>query len=140
LPFDLPTGQPAGNLCDTAARAANLVTGLKARCPSPAECWGQVRGVAAERASCTSRHAFETWVIGTLAGGTDATAASEVRNDRNVEVLCSDNILEVLLAQGGEDDAGWKVEVLAPIGSGREFRCVAGKGDGALSAPFFVKG
>lgn len=137
FPFDTPSASAAG-LCRTAAQAAGIA-GITARCPATPECWDRIDDDAARRRSCTARHTWETFVIGTLAAGTDAAKPSDVRKDPGVQALCTDGILDVLLTQGGVANDGWKVEVLGSAQAGRrEFRCLAGKGDGALDKPVFV--
>ncbi len=143
LPPLLPSGQLLGNACELAAQSASLA-GIQARCPERPECWGSVSGGAAQRRSCTSRHSWETYVIGTLSPSTSAGDPQSVRDDPGVRALCTRQILQLIALQAGQPTEGWQVTVLGPVRRDgdneerREFRCVAGNGPDSSDKPHFV--
>ncbi|WP_433127689.1 serine/threonine-protein kinase [Micromonospora sp. CA-240977] len=110
-----------------------------ARCLPELECFGpmRIRGNRAEavRLSCTGRHTWETYAEGILpvslvgADYDDVIAAGQVRQ------VCSATTFR--LTTGISAPSGWHLEVLPPVDGSvdRTYRCLAGRGVDALTAP-----
>ncbi|MFI5955640.1 protein kinase [Cryptosporangium sp. NPDC051539] len=140
FPLDgLPTGTEAGSAFGSPCEVAVLAgtgAGINAQCPSSPECWrGKSDGSYGSR-GCTNKHTWETYVVGQLSSSESGADSSALRKDKNVQFLCSDSVLQAVLAASGLETNGWRTSVSAY--GGDKFRCLAGKGDDALKAPVFV--
>ncbi|PWR11266.1 protein kinase [Micromonospora acroterricola] len=116
-------------------------TGLPegARCLPELECFGpvRIRGNRAEaaRVPCAGPHTWETYAEGILpvslvgADYDDVVAAEPVRQ------VCS--VTTFRLTTGITEPVGWHLEVLPPVDGSldRTYRCLAGRGVDALTAP-----
>jgi serine/threonine protein kinase len=143
LPFNLPSTatKTATSPCEAASAAASL-SSIPARCPAKPECWtGRPAAGLLTAQSCTRKHTWETYVIGTLNTKTTSTTRAAVEADPNVQAMCTSGVLGTLLSIAGEDATGWKVAVVVPKAAPdlrpREFSCVAGKT--GLTNAVFVK-
>ncbi|MFY1634705.1 protein kinase domain-containing protein [Solwaraspora sp. WMMB335] len=132
-----PTGGPGGGMllnCHLPRQA-----GL--RCPDDLECFdARVRGRSATISPtvCTGRHTWEAFVVGDLPTGLDPTDDVAVRAAPVVQTACSENMFRIVTLW--MDTRGWEFEVLPPdpamLATGdRTFRCLAGRGPGALTGP-----
>jgi serine/threonine protein kinase len=123
-----------GSACEVAVLAASG-TSAQASCPAKPECWRDQSDGRIRARGCTSKHTWETFVIGTLASS--ATDAKSLRADTNVLVLCSSAVLQASLSATGQDARGWRTTVSAY--GATKFRCLAGKGTDELTKPYFAK-
>ncbi|WP_205752217.1 serine/threonine-protein kinase [Cryptosporangium phraense] len=141
FPLDLPTGTAGtdalGSPCDVAVLAARGA-GIQARCPSGPECWRVKSDGTYQSRECTNNHTWETFVIGQLASSESSANASSLKADANVQVLCSDAVLQGALSATGQDPSGWRIAVSADK-TGANFRCLAGKGENTPRKAVFVK-
>ncbi|WP_169744979.1 serine/threonine-protein kinase [Cryptosporangium arvum] len=134
LPSATGTVGAFGSVCEVAVVAASG-TSAQASCPAKPECWRDRSDGGIRSRGCTNNHTWETYVIGTLASS--ATDAKAIRNDPNVQLLCSPTVLEAALSTTGQDTAGWRTTVSAY--GATKFRCLAGKGTDELKQAYFVK-
>jgi serine/threonine protein kinase len=112
------------------------------RCPPDAECFGPVSSgrdeVRAARVSCAGRHTWEAWAIGDLPASVTSVDHATVVNEPAVRQVCAPtSFSSVTLLMSTQ---GWEFEVLPPAAADfetgdRTFRCLAGKGDDALTEP-----
>jgi len=138
-PTGLPTGLPTlGPFGDCPLEIVG------ARCPTVPECFGDLRNngnrVTAPRASCGASHTWETFLLGDLPAEVTSVDINTVKANQLVSVYCTP--LNLTVALKGASVEGWTVEVLPPTpaafaGGNREFRCIAGRGKGALNRPYF---
>jgi serine/threonine protein kinase len=112
------------------------------RCPSDVECFGPVTAgrdeVRAEPVDCAGRHTWEAWAVGDLSTTSEAVDRATVANDETVRQVCAPTIFTQVTSL--MDARAWEFEVLPPAaaafaGGDRTFRCLAGKGDDALTGP-----
>ncbi|WP_425567636.1 protein kinase domain-containing protein [Plantactinospora mayteni] len=110
-----------------------------ARCPTELECFGPVRlrGSTAEanETSCAGRHTWESYAEGDLPPGLDPADHAAVKDDTSVRQVCNATVFRHTTTL--IDVAPWRFEVLPPAtgGTGRTFRCLAGKGVDRLTGP-----
>jgi serine/threonine protein kinase len=112
------------------------------RCPPDAECFGPVSPgrdeVRAARVPCTGRHTWEAWAVGDLPASVTSVDHATVVNEPTVRQVCAAaTFTTVTLLMSTQ---GWEFEVLPPAAGDfetgdRTFRCLAGKGDDALTEP-----
>ncbi|MFC4109804.1 serine/threonine-protein kinase [Micromonospora zhanjiangensis] len=112
------------------------------RCPTELECFGPVRvrgtHASADRVPCAGRHTWESYALGDLPAATTVDDYQTVKAEPAVRLVCAAGTFTQTtgLAAGAE----WKFEVLPPTpeaaaGGERTYRCLAGKGAGALAGP-----
>lgn len=119
-PKGCPVSLPAGGRC------------AEVQCFGPLRVWG--RRAEAERVPCEGRHTWESYAEGELPLEAVATDWKKIKADPTVQQVCSASTFQ--LTSGGRSIATWKREVLPPLASGeRTYRCLAGKGVDALTAP-----
>ena len=131
-----PSGSPVGLAGGCPAEFAG-----QARCPAEPECFDQLQltgGVArAGRLNCSARHTWETFAMADLPGAQSTVDHRSVSSDRQVLAVCSPATLALVAGFSAID---WRIEVLPPtpeaIRAGdRAYRCLAGRGPGALTGP-----
>ncbi|MER7891918.1 serine/threonine-protein kinase [Micromonospora sp. NPDC094482] len=124
--------------CTTDSGAAAVLPG-GARCLPELECFGpvRVRGDRAEaaRVACDGPHTWEAYAEGLLPVALVGAAYPDVRADPTVQKVCSTSTFR--LTTGISSVTGWHLEVLPPVEGNvdRVFRCLAGRGVDALTAP-----
>ncbi|AVT36260.1 serine/threonine-protein kinase [Plantactinospora sp. BB1] len=149
LPGPSPSGRAVATTAAPTASRPPLGTGAlpgcqlplpeAARCPVELECFGPVRlrGTAAEapETSCAGRHTWESYAEGDLPLGLDPADHAAVKDDTTVRQVCNATIFRRTTTL--IDVAPWRFEVLPPPagGTGRTFRCLAGKGVDRLTGP-----
>lgn len=115
-------------------------TGLPggARCPDELECYGPVRirgtQASADRVPCAGRHTFEAYALGDVPADGPLPDYPTVR----AQPACGPSTFAA--TTGIAEAGGWHLEVLPPqppqVAAGdRSYRCLAGKGAGALAGP-----
>ena len=110
-----------------------------ARCLPELECFGpmRIRGSRAEaaRLSCAGRHTWETYAEGILPVSLVGADYDEVVAAEPVRQVCSATTFR--LTTGIGEATGWHLEVLPPVDGSidRTYRCLAGRGVDALTAP-----
>ncbi|MFC8300617.1 serine/threonine-protein kinase [Micromonospora orduensis] len=110
-----------------------------ARCLPELECFGpmRIRGTRAEaaRVPCAGPHTWETYAEGLLPVSLVGAEYDEVVAAEPVRQVCSATTFR--LTTGIAEATGWHLEVLPPVEGSvdRAYRCLAGKGVNALSAP-----
>ncbi|MGX7669354.1 protein kinase domain-containing protein [Plantactinospora sp. DSM 117369] len=148
LPGPSPSGRAVATTAGPTASRAPVGTGAlpgcqlplpeAARCPAELECFGPVRlrGTTAEASeiSCAGRHTWESYAEGDLPPGLDPADHAAVKNDITVRQVCNATVFRHTTTL--IDVAPWRFEVLPPPGgTGRTFRCLAGKGVDRLTGP-----
>jgi serine/threonine protein kinase len=134
-----PSRAPSGGIALPGCRTALPGGG---RCPSELECFGPVRvrgsHASAERVPCVGRHTWESYALGDLPAAATPDDYQTVKAEPTVRLVCGAGTFKQAtgLAAGVE----WKFEVLPPTpeavaGGERTYRCLAGKGAGALAGP-----
>ncbi|MEV7330647.1 serine/threonine-protein kinase [Micromonospora sp. NPDC093244] len=124
--------------CTTSAGAPTALPG-GARCLPELECFGpmRIRGSRAEaaRVPCVGPHTWETYAEGLLPVPLVGAEYDEVVAAEPVRQVCSATTFR--LTTGIAEATGWHLEVLPPVEGSvdRAYRCLAGKGVNALSAP-----
>ncbi|SIN25378.1 serine/threonine-protein kinase [Micromonospora cremea] len=110
-----------------------------ARCLPELECFGpvRIRGTRAEaaRVPCTGRHTWETYAEGILPVSLVGAEYDDVVAAEPVRQVCSATTFR--LTTGITEPVGWHLEVLPPVDGSvdRTYRCLAGRGVDALTAP-----
>ncbi len=111
-----------------------------ARCGDELECFGpmQVLGARAraEQVPCSREHTWESYAEGELPAALHGAGYAQVAADPTVRHVC--NVTTFRLASGVSGIEGWKLDVLPPDDTGRTYRCLAGRGLGALVSPTLV--
>ncbi|WP_406078027.1 serine/threonine-protein kinase [Micromonospora sp. NBC_00858] len=124
--------------CTTAAGAQTALPD-GARCLPELECFGpvRIRGTRAEavRVPCAGRHTWETYAEGLLPVSLIGAEYDDVVAAEPVRKVCSATTFR--LTTGITESAGWHLEVLPPVDGSidRTYRCLAGRGVDALTAP-----
>ncbi|MDG4806671.1 serine/threonine-protein kinase [Micromonospora sp. WMMD1120] len=134
-------GAPATGPLPGCATGAGLPTALPegARCQPELECFGpvRIRGSRAEaaRLPCAGRHTWETYAEGILPVSLIGADYDEVVAAEPVRQVCSATTFR--LTTGITKATGWHLEVLPPVEGSidRTYRCLAGRGVDALTAP-----
>ena len=112
------------------------------RCPTELECFGPVRvrgsHASAEQVPCVGRHTWESYALGDLPAAVPPDDYQVVKAEPTVRLVCGTGTFKQ--ATGLTAGAEWKFEVLPPTaeevaGGERSYRCLAGKGAGALAGP-----
>ena len=136
-----PTGAPApsGGVALPGCGAALPGGG---RCPGELECFGPVRvrgsHASADRVSCGGRHTWESYALGDLPAAATPDDYQVVKAEPVVRLVCgTDTFTQTTGLVAGTE---WRFEVLPPTpeavaGGERTYRCLAGKGAGALAGP-----
>ncbi|RLP90644.1 serine/threonine-protein kinase [Micromonospora sp. CV4] len=110
-----------------------------ARCLPELECFGpvRIRGTRAEaaRVPCVGRHTWETYAEGILPVSLVGAEYDDVVAAEPVRQVCSAATFR--LTTGITEPVGWHLEVLPPVDGSldRTYRCLAGRGVDALTAP-----
>ncbi|MBM0232533.1 serine/threonine protein kinase [Micromonospora sp. STR1_7] len=110
-----------------------------ARCLPELECFGpmRIRGTHAEaaRVPCSGPHTWETYAEGLLPVSLVGAEYDEVVAAGPVRQVCS--VTTFRLTTGIAETTGWHLEVLPPVEGSvdRAYRCLAGRGVNALTAP-----
>lgn len=124
--------------CTTSAGAPTALPD-GARCLPELECFGpmRIRGTRAEaaRVPCVGPHTWETYAEGLLPVALVGAEYDEVVAAEPVRQVCSAATFR--LTTGIAEATGWRLEVLPPVEGSvdRAYRCLAGRGVNALSAP-----
>ncbi|WP_435205444.1 serine/threonine-protein kinase [Micromonospora sp. bgisy143] len=124
--------------CATGAGAPSALPG-GARCLPELECFGpvRIRGQRAEaaRVPCDGRHTWETYAEGILPVPLVGADYDEVIAAEQVRQVCSDDTFR--LTTEITEPTGWHLAVLPPVDGNvdRVYRCLAGRGVDALTAP-----
>ncbi|MCO1596789.1 protein kinase [Micromonospora sp. RHAY321] len=124
--------------CTTGAGAPSALPD-GARCLPELECFGpvRIRGTSAEaaRVPCAGRHTWETYAEGILPVSLIGAEHAEVVAAEPVRQVCS--MTTFRLTTGITESTGWHLEVLPPVDGSidRTYRCLAGRGVDALTAP-----
>jgi tRNA A-37 threonylcarbamoyl transferase component Bud32 len=124
-PTATPTTRPTGS--PTAAVPAGAGCGPVAphgvSCPAEPTCFDAKKRPVA----CGGTHTWETFAVGQLRAGVPPT---DTTSDPDVIEACSRITLLYVAPQTA--NGIWQVDVLAPTGSSRTYRCLAGRGPNAL--------
>jgi serine/threonine protein kinase len=135
---------PGGGGALTGCRLAPFPGG--GRCTAELECFGPMQfsgtEASAERVPCAGRHSWEAYAVGDLPIEVDAADHMAIWRDHSVQLVCNADTFR--LATGLGSGSGWLFELLPPNGSElaageRTYRCLAGKGNNALTAPTLTR-
>jgi serine/threonine protein kinase len=137
-----PTPTPSSAVFNNALPGCLIPLPAGGRCPPEAECYGPVSPgrdeVRAARVPCAGRHTWEAWAIGDLPASVTSVDHATVAAEPTVRQVCAaTSFSSVTLLMSTQ---GWEFEVLPPVAADfetgdRTFRCLAGKGDNALTQP-----
>ncbi|MEU4336481.1 serine/threonine-protein kinase [Micromonospora lupini] len=146
-----PPPDPSPSVTQVAAPATGPLPGCEsgagaptalpsgARCLPELECFGpvRIRGTRAEaaRVPCDGRHTWETYAEGILPVPLVGADYDEVIAAEPVRQVCSATTFRVTTEI--TEPVGWHLEVLPPVDGNvdRVYRCLAGRGVDALTAP-----
>jgi hypothetical protein len=112
-----------------------------ARCPTTNECYDALTvtgGLAhAAQLPCDGAHTWEVYAVGDLPSGVRSMNVAALRRTAPVADACN---RQTFLLTTLRMDSGWRFDVLPPTprayaAGDRTFRCLAGRGPGALTAP-----
>ena len=107
---------PVGTACGPVAPSG-------VSCPANPDCYDAKKRPVA----CSGTHTWEAFAVGQLRAGVAATSTTR---DPDVLEACS---RITLLSVAPQTATGiWELDVLAPTGSSRTYRCLAGRGPNAL--------
>ncbi|MFV2021558.1 protein kinase [Micromonospora sp. LOL_023] len=154
--FNQPTAVPSGQFTPQPAASGStaaaggvlpncqLTIRPELRCPTDSECFdAQATGEppALSATACTGRHTWETFVVGELPARLLGADHAQIKADPDIGAACSENVFRMVTLR--MDVRGWRFEVLPPhalaLADGdHTFRCLAGKGPGALMGPTLV--
>jgi tRNA A-37 threonylcarbamoyl transferase component Bud32 len=122
-PSTRPTAAPSPSAVIPVAGNCGPVAPSGVTCPINPDCYDSTKHLVA----CSGTHTWEAFAVGQLPAGVPSTKTG---HDPQVLEACSRITLLAVAPQTAAQL--WQVDVLAPTGSSRTYRCLAGRGPNAL--------